>query len=195
MHQATAADCFIKVSASRWHHATDKEFVKDHDLEFLLPLILYIDETGTDAFQRYPLEPLMFTFALIRRHMREKSSSWRHAGFVPKVKDFDTSLEGLQMHHDCFSALLADLEELQENPPIAELNLGGMKKQVKIILQVAFVMGDQKCQDTLCGRKKNNSAGAGRVHRGCMCSAMHGSDASTKCQPVSKRVLDRLRDQ
>jgi hypothetical protein len=73
----------------------------------------------------------MFTFALIHRHMREKAGAWRHAGFVPKAKDFNTSLEGLQMCHDCLSAILADLEELQVHPPppIVELNLGGMKKK------------------------------------------------------------------
>jgi hypothetical protein len=159
-----------------------------------MPLIFYIDETGTDAFQRYPLEPLMFTFALIRRHAREKSSAWRHAGFVPKVSDYDNSLEGLQMYHDCLSAILADLVELQANPPVVELNLGGVKKQVMLILEVAFVMGDQKSQDSLCARKKSNGGGAARIHRGCMCSCLHGSDSSIKCCPVSKPILDRLRD-
>ncbi len=154
--------------------------MKDHDLQFLLPLIFYIDETGTDAFQRYPLEPLMFTFAVIRRHMREKSGAWRHAGFVPKVSNYDSSLEGLQMYHECLSAILVDLEELQANPPIVELNLGGMKKRVRLILEVAFVMGDQKSQDNLCGRKLSNSGGAARIHRGCMGSFLHGSDSSTK---------------
>ena len=193
-YEATPADCFVEVHGSRWHQTTDQQFVKDHDLEFLLPLMLHTDETGTDAFQRHPLEPLMFTLALIRRHMREKAGAWRHAGFVPKVSEHDTSLEGLQMHHDCLSAILADLQELQENPPVVELNLGGMKKKVKIILQIAFVMGDQKSQDTLCGRKKSNGGGTARVHRRCMCSSMHASDSSTKCKLVSKPILDRLRD-
>jgi hypothetical protein len=116
--QATPANCFVEVHGSKWHRTTDQQFVKDHDLEFLLPLMFHIDETGTDAFQRHPLEPLMFTLALIRPHMREqKAGAWRHAGFVPKVSDCDTSVEGLQMHHDCLSAILADLKELQEIPP------------------------------------------------------------------------------
>ena len=193
-YKPTGADCFVEVFASRWYSSTNQEFITDHDLEFLLPLIFYIDETGTDAFQRYPLEPLMFTFALIRRHMREKSGAWRHAGFVPKVSNYDSSLEGLQMYHDCLSAILVDLEELQANPPTVLLNLGGVRKRVKLILEVAFVMGDQKSQDNLCGRKLSNSGGAARIHRGCMCSFLHGSDSSTKCQPVSKIILDRLRD-
>jgi hypothetical protein len=127
-YKASQADSYVEVLASRWYSNTHQNFVKDHLNQFLMPLIFYIDETGTDAFQRYPLEPLMFTFALIRRHAREKSSAWRHAGFVPKVSDYDNSLEGLQMYHDCLSAILADLLELQANPPVVELNLGGVKK-------------------------------------------------------------------
>ena len=134
----------MEVFAYKWYQTTHKEFVKDKELDFLLPLILYIDETGTDAFQRYPLEPLMFTFALLRRHAREKSSAWRHMGFVPKVSDYDTSAEGLQQYHECIEAILADLEYLQANPPTVELNLGGVKKSVRLILQVSFVMLIQK---------------------------------------------------
>jgi hypothetical protein len=37
------------------------------------------------------------------------------------------------MHHDCLSAILAELKELQDCPSIVELNLGGMKKRLKII--------------------------------------------------------------
>jgi hypothetical protein len=57
--------------------------------------------------------------------MREKSSAWRHAGFVPKVSNYDSSLEGLQLYHDCLSAILVNLEDLQAKPPIVLLNLGG----------------------------------------------------------------------
>jgi hypothetical protein len=39
--RATAADCFVEVCTSKWHHAMHQEFVKDHDLEFLLPLIFH----------------------------------------------------------------------------------------------------------------------------------------------------------
>jgi hypothetical protein len=192
---ATTADHFVEVCASRWFRSTAQAFVQVRNEEFLLPLIFYIDETGTDANQRYPLEPLMFTFAVIRRHMREKASSWRHAGFVPKISRYaGTPYDGLQTYHDCLSAILVDLERLQQNPPVVLLNLGGVKKRVKLILEVAFVMGDQKSQDKLCGRKASNVGGAARVHRGCMCSSPHASDSSSKCRPVSKHNLDRLRD-
>jgi hypothetical protein len=65
-----------------------------------------------------------------------------------------------------------------------------MKKKVKIILELAFVMGDQKSQDTLCGRRKSNMGGTACVHRQCMCSSMHTSDSSAKREQVSKPILD-----
>jgi hypothetical protein len=53
-------DKFVEACAQKWYKETYAEFVKDSQKQFLLPLILYVDETGTDVFQRYPLEPLMF---------------------------------------------------------------------------------------------------------------------------------------
>jgi hypothetical protein len=39
---------------------------------FLLPLTFYIDETGTDVFQRHPLEPLMFTLGILRNFLEAR---------------------------------------------------------------------------------------------------------------------------
>ena len=57
------------------YQRTYQEYIKDPEKQFLLPLIFYIDETGTDVFQRYPLEPLMFTFGILRNFICERSSS------------------------------------------------------------------------------------------------------------------------
>jgi hypothetical protein len=62
------------------------------------------------------------------------------------------------------------------------------------MLEVAFVMGDQKCQDTLCGRNKSIGGGTARIHRRCMCSSMHASSSFAKCKLVSKPSLNPLRD-
>ena len=66
---------FVEVCAQKWYKETYAEFVTDPQKQFLLPLIFYIDETGTDVFQRYPLEPLMFTFGILRNSIQERSSS------------------------------------------------------------------------------------------------------------------------
>ena len=155
-------DKFVEVCAQKWYKETYTEFVTDPQRQFLLPLIFYIDETGTDVFQRYPLEPLMFTFGILRNSIREKSSSWRHAGFIPKVAKAKTSLESLQLYHDCMAMILSTLQPIQENPPLEWLQFGDEPPvQKELIIQVCFMMGDQKSQDNLTGRKLNNSGWGG----------------------------------
>jgi hypothetical protein len=100
----------------------------------------------------------------------------------------------LQGFHSCLAALLEELVELQKNPPIVEFTVGGIKFTKKLIIQVAFVMGDQLSQDKLCGRKAVNSGGAGRIHRRCMCSSLKASDTCSSCKTVSKSEIDRLVD-
>ncbi len=83
---ASDDDKFVEVCTQKWYKETHAEFVKDSQKQFLLPLIFYIDETGTDVFQPYyPLEPLLFTLGILHNCIRDSSSSCRHAGFVPKI--------------------------------------------------------------------------------------------------------------
>jgi hypothetical protein len=192
---ATDDDKFVEMCAQEWYKQTYAEFVKDPEKQFLLPLIFYIDETGTDVFQRYPLEPLMFTLAILRNFIRERSSSWRHAGFIPKVSKSKNSCESLQLYHDCMAMVLSTLKPLQDTPPLEWLQFGDEPPvQKELIIQVCFVMGDQKSQDNLVGRKLNNSGWAGRSHRGCMCSGPSSSDPCLRCQPVPIKAVHELRD-
>ena len=192
---ATDADKCAEMCAQEWHRQTHHEFITDPQTQFLLPLIFYIDETGTDVFQRYPLEPLMFTLGILRNFIRERSSSWRHAGFTPKVSKGKNSCESLQLYHDCMAMILSTLKPLQDNPPLEWLHFGDEPPvQKELIIQVCFAMGDQKSQDNLVGRKLNNSGWAGRSHRGCMCSGPSSSDPCLRCQPVPTKVVRNLRD-
>jgi hypothetical protein len=191
----TDDDKFVEMCAQKWYKETYAEFISDPEKQFLLPLIFYIDETGTDVFQRYPLEPLMFTLGILRNFMREKSSSWRHAGFIPKVARAKTSIESLQLYHDCMAMVLSTLQPLQDDPPLEWLQFGDEPPVEKeLIIQVCFLMGDQKSQDNIVGRKLNNSGWAGRSHRGCMCSGTSSSDPCLRCEPVPVKAVHELRD-
>jgi hypothetical protein len=192
---ATDDDKYVEMCAQEWYQLTYTEFITDPQKQFLLPLIFYIDETGTDVFQRYPLEPLMFTVGILRNFIRERSSSWRHAGFIPKVAKAKNSCESLQLYHDCMAMVLSTLKPLQDNPPVEWLQFGDEPRvQKELIIQVCFLMGDQKSQDNIVGRKLNNSGWAGRSHRGCMCSGPSSSDPRLRCQPVPINVVQYLRD-
>jgi hypothetical protein len=90
--------------------------------------------------------------------------------------------------------LLEDVVELQKNPPLLTLNLFGKVYNIQLILEVAYVIGDQLSQDTHCCRKKINSGGAGWVHRSsCLTSFVNASKIQEKsCCPIPKKVLDSL---
>ena len=174
---------------------TYKNFNKEKDI--MLPLILYMDKTGTDALQRYSLEPVLFTTAAIYREAREKDRSWRHLGFIPPLAKSDHGTDTydqnqLQLYHDLLAVLLEDLILAQKNPPVVTIERNGEKKQLIARLPVMIVMGDQKSQDTLCGRKHANSGGAGRVHRSCMCSYITVDDAAHQCVDVCSKTIKNL---
>jgi hypothetical protein len=52
----------------------DKDPLKEA-AEFVLPIVMYVDKTGTSMNQRYPLEPFMFTKAIIKRKKRIRPRS------------------------------------------------------------------------------------------------------------------------
>ncbi|MFM7526899.1 MAG: hypothetical protein ACKO63_00130 [Nodosilinea sp.] len=166
----------------------------DIDKDIMLPLILYMDKTGTDVNQRYSLEPVLFTVAAIAREQRESRYSWRHIGFVPQRKTVSLEDEldsSLQVYHDFLRFLLDGIEDAQKNPPIVTIKLPNgdfVKKRAR--LPIMIVMGDQLSQDTLCGRVKSNSGGAGRVHRSCMCSYVQVDNPYHECKPLDMVQLN-----
>jgi hypothetical protein len=138
----------------------------------------------------------MFTLGILRNFLQEKSSAWRHAGFIPKVSKTKSSCESLQLCHDCMAMVLSTLKALQDNPPMEEWLQFGDKPPVKkeLIIQVCFTMGDKK-QSGLVGCKLNtNTWWAGRSHRGCMCSGISSSDLCLRCQPVPTEAVHELQD-
>ena len=180
MRNTFAMDAYINFDAKR---------------DIMLPIILYMDKTGTDVNQRYSLEPVLFTIAAIPREHRESRHSWRHLGFVPQKQQCsdDELTSDLQFYHHCLSYLLDGLREAQKSPPrvMVKLKSGDMVER-RAFLPVMVVMGDQLSQDTLCGRLKSNSGGAGRVHRNCMCSFLNIDDPYHECKKVNLSQLQLL---
>jgi hypothetical protein len=149
----------------------------------------------------YSLEPMMFSLGVLRRETREKDSAWCHLGFIPsrseKKKSKDTpglqAEQALAFTHECLSILVEDVVQLQKEPPLLCLNLFGKQYNIRLILEVAFVIGDKLSQDTHCCRKKSNSGGAGCAHRLCLTSFIGATKTQQEgCRPISKKVLDSL---
>ena len=199
-----------EIMANEWARATLESLVDFHpETDFFLPLILYGDQTGTDVFQRYSLEPWMFTVALLRCHARENSDAWRHLGFVPAVgrkkgnanessgvPQSEDPHKNMQLYHDFLLVLLGPLKDAQLNKPIMEVNIGGRVERRRLHIHLAIIMGDQKSQDNICARKQSNTYSASRIHRTCMTSGLAAADGDINkhCGVVDPQVVDFLRD-
>jgi hypothetical protein len=68
----------------------------------------------------------------------------------------------------------------------------GVRVRRRLILPVAFLIGDQQSQDKHCGRKAVNAGGGGRIHRRCMCSSLSATCTSSCCQPIKKAHIDQI---
>ena len=162
---------------------------------WLVPLKFYNDKTGVTAMEgSYTLEPLVFTVCVLRCHILQSEQAWRHVGFLPsKTVKTRNGEDSLAFAHQCLSILLEDLKHLQRNPPLLTLMLFGQVHRVRLILEVACVLGDQVSQDTHCCRKQSNAGGAGRVHRSCLNSFVAADKSYPEgCTRLPKKLVDDL---
>ena len=170
----------------------------DSTRQILLPLVMYMDKTGTDAYQRYSLEPVLFSLACLPLSQRAKRHAWRHLGFIPALseaqedKEEKDSTANIQFYHRCMHSLLQGVRDAQRTPPKLKVVVNGQEEFLEVLVPLMVVMGDQLSQDTLCARKKANRGGAGRVHRACMCSYMSVDDPEGVCMAVDSQHLQMM---
>jgi len=163
------------------------------ETDMMLPIILYIDKTGTDTLQRYSLEPVLFTTAALSRESRENRQFWRHLGFIPSSKTVEDSKEALQFYHQCLGRILTGLKDAQQLKPLVKVTQpAGFTSYFRAHLPLMIILGDQLSNDHLCCHRKANSGGAGRVHRSCMCSYIATDDHTTSCEPIPKELFDEM---
>lgn len=180
-----------KWMSETFHNSAHTNFNPETDI--MLPLIIYLDKTGTDVLQRYSLEPMLFTTAALSRESRENRRFWRHLGFIPSSKIAEDSKESLQFYHKCLEVILGGLKSAQLNKPLLQIKSGtGRIRQLKAHLPIMIILGDQLSQDTLCCRRKANGGGAGRVHRSCMCSYLSSDDHEGSCENVPVDLIHHM---
>ena len=144
--------------------------------EFKLDIILYCDKTGTAGNQRYPLEPFLFTFAQIRRKLRNLPQCWRPAGYIPDL-DTKSSAERRyinarnrgatsQTYHLCLEQILQGFEEIQKKGMLEWLRIGSYRKFVRIRPEICCIISDGKAADMNTGRTPSTHS-TRRISRSC----------------------------
>jgi hypothetical protein len=104
------------------------------------------------------------------------------------------SQKKLQLYHDFLAVLLREIKYAATNKPVMMINLGGIWQKCRLHIHVSVVMGNQKSQDYLCGRKSIHSGNAGRVHHSCMTSGLHASNTVAGCCLANPDVISQLNE-
>jgi len=112
---------------AHWYCVTHEESkcISGNEPYFVLPVIGYIDKTGTDVNQRNKLEPFSFTFSILNQRCRYCSNVWRVLGFRPDLEHKSSAAithgrsgpigKGRMAHnyHQCLTVILQSLTNSQ----------------------------------------------------------------------------------
>ena len=200
-YKSTSDGLLDEVLDGSWYQDTVKVTAEDgsengHD--FILPIIIYVDKTGTDAYQRHSLEPVLFTLGVFNRATRNQTRAWRILGFVPDLEQTSSAVKKAQAdknrglsvrnYHKCLAVVLQSFVETQKQKPDIFLRIGDWVKRTKPRLPLAFVIGDAKSGDTLCGRYGGHKTQ--RMCRACTASYAECDDPYHQCQMVASSNFD-----
>jgi Plavaka transposase len=168
------------------------------DFDFIIGVIIFIDKTHTDCYGRHNLEPIIFTLTILRQHIRDNPRGWRVLGYIPDLETkskAEVSLRrgqtststNIRNVHRCLNAVLQSLQHAQTNPPILELNLGGVTKLVRLRLPVCCFLGDAKSNDGLCGRYFSHKTQ--RISRTCFATYEESNRPNLRCSHVTASAI------
>ena len=168
--------------------------------EFISPLMFYLDKTGTDIYQRYPLEPWVLTSAVIRRFLRYHPWAWRLVGFVPDLDRKSSADKGsagkgksTADYHFCIRSLLEGLEEITREGFLTWIRLGDQVKRVKLFCPVFLILNDGKSADTLVCRYGGHHQSMGSLSNRCPTDFEQARDPCHQCSFHQREtVIDAL---
>ena len=164
----------------------------------IVPVQLYADKTGVDVFQRYGVEPLMFTFLTIKRHLRNKAEAWRLLGFLPDLnlkssatqkRERDSTYgksRSVRNYHRCLSNILESFIENQgfDKPVYGHFRLGPYIQRVRLFFPLASVLGDALSGDHFCARYQSY-IGVCRISRACDRRPEDADDLERDCDMLA----------
>ena len=156
-----------EVNSGAWYDRAYDNLIQHESAgppEFLCPLILYCDQTGTSFTQRHGLEPVMVTLSIIKEKIRNQCyRCWKPLGYIPDLNQCSAAQKAVgsdpakkgrncRNYHACMKVVLESLVALQETGLEMYLTLGGQAQYVRIKFAVCLFLGDSLSTDKLCCR-------------------------------------------
>ena len=151
------------VHTGQWFKNTQQEMCIEHN-HILCPLILACDRAHCDEGDknRLSLEPMLFTLAIIPQELRTKEWAWRPLGYLNNLHlassaeiNSRPSGQNVRNTHRMLCIIFADIKAFMDQNGL-EVNslrnpISGLKQKLVFKFAIAFVIGDCKGHNMLCG--------------------------------------------
>ena len=162
--QLKQSSVFADFDSSTYFTETMKSKNVNPENDVICPLVLYIDEIKLDAFGKLGLEPIVMSLMIYNRKTRNLSKAWRVIGYMPNFgsmfgKRSYSADQKAEDYHFCLSKVLDGIRRIQQNKNGYKWtfsftnNEGEISKHSRCLhFPLAYVIGDAKGNDLLCGR-------------------------------------------
>ena len=145
------------VHSAKWYADTHHMQIQSDSNEVLCGIILFIDQMFTADNDHQGSECPLFTLSILPRHIRNQAWAWHPLGFIPKFESHHSCGQNMQALHLVLTHILSGLCGIQEIGHLTTVVLPpSLSQQITLTFKVpiAFIVGDVKGHDKLCGRYK-----------------------------------------
>jgi hypothetical protein len=176
-------------------HVVNNPLLTDEP-EFIIGIQGYVDKTGTDAYNRTSVEPLVFTLTLFTNNVRNSSKYWRVLALLPsslyhKQTKKHTFGASVRNYHIALTAAFQEFISLQKNPPIVRLRIGNEVQMVRARLFWVNTIADGLANEQLVGRIQNRMSSP-RLSRACHCPQHLADNYRLHCRYLREKSVERL---
>ena len=201
-------DCYNEFDQSEYYNETIKKYKSEQNTNgidpsklLVVPIVIYMDETNLDNYNNLSLHPVTMSLMIYNQKARNLERSWRTIGYIPNFTAMvgNKSVSGeakLNDFHFILQHVLDGLKKLQSRPSgfqwVFEFDEYENKKyEMTLKFPLAFVIGDGKGNDTICGKKQNRNT-AKRLCRDCNVLLQKSDDPNVGCNFHKMSTLEAM---
>ena len=171
------------VHSAKWYADTHRMRIQSDSNEVLCGIILFIDQMLTADNDHQGSECPLFTLSILPRHICNQAWVWHPLGFIPKFESHHSHGQNMQALHLVLTHILSGLCGIQEIGALTTIVLPpSLSQQITLTFKVpiAFIVGDVKGHDKLCGRYKVHH-NIKRLCHECNCLVEDADDPNVCC--------------
>ena len=189
--------------SSTYYTETIKAMNIDTEDAVICPIVLYIDEIKLDCFGKLGLEPVVMSLMIYNRQTRNTAKAWRVIGYLPNFgsifgKRSYTANQKAEDYHYCLGKIIDGIRDLQQNKhghlwsfSFTDDDGNNTSHTRKLHFPLAYVIGDAKGNDLLCGRYGSHY-NTTCVGRDCDARTATCDDPSVRCNFLCMNKIELM---